>query len=390
MTDPMTQLRESLSLMRPIDPPTARSCGSCPWLPQNIGAGGKVGVPANHCASRADLWPKIADGTLMSCHLGDPRCRDDETIGSPRECRGAVAVVMDELDRLERDFAGDVDAYVAATPFGLTPNGVEFWRERLTTLPDRYSDVDREQPARHGLDVCTPTGPTGRPMHENREWTDDERDAEREGLAATYRPAPVPHPSYWTSPRVLPDGRPAIDPPEDALEDRDQAPCVRAAVATLLGIGYMETPEITGDDATQATVAAAMVGLAAAHGFVVALHFDAARKPPAGRDYWLGFAIEPGAPGHTFVMHTDVFGDWLVHDPEPVPTAPHLRWCGLTLDREHIDGVLMRDLLDEASGSSGSQFLTLAVTEWRKAHGEPTGVLPQLNGLRLMTRVSGP
>jgi hypothetical protein len=110
----------------------------CQWCPWRI-ANHKKKTPWGfyRIGNMRRLWNGIRRGGAQSCHPTDPSHPDHIAAGAkpgskPKECAGAVILILRELEKLagKRDELIDADKieqYLSTYDDGLTRNGLAFW-----------------------------------------------------------------------------------------------------------------------------------------------------------------------------------------------------------------------------------------------------------------------
>ena len=115
------------------EPSEAPPCVACPWRDANRGKRHPDGWYTQ--ANLARLWRGLRNGEPMSCHPTDPNNEVSPAAQAAGyrpappgtqllECRGAIILQQRELWHLQETHDGDLKAYRAANPRGLTRDGV--------------------------------------------------------------------------------------------------------------------------------------------------------------------------------------------------------------------------------------------------------------------------
>lgn len=137
-------------------------CAECPWRTFNQGRRHAHGFYTR--ANLTRLWNGIRKGGAMSCHPTDPSHPDHgaKPDSAPRECVGAVALVMRELSILAGLADGDIgeqhlNRYLCVRRRGLTKLGIAYWliqRYQLGGVP--YVGGPRLPKADDSPDIALP------------------------------------------------------------------------------------------------------------------------------------------------------------------------------------------------------------------------------------------
>lgn len=113
---------------------TPTPCSACPWRKSNHGKPtphGALQYGWYTKANRRRLWQGLRTGNApgMTCHPTDarnpllPGAKPVPDTTTPRECAGALLLIIRELRLLEADTKG----YFKANPTGLTKYGMQWW-----------------------------------------------------------------------------------------------------------------------------------------------------------------------------------------------------------------------------------------------------------------------